>query len=198
MEKYLKSVMLKEVNSLLAMIEGLDYQEAGKVIDLIENREGKLFFMGLGKSGHIAEKLAATFSSLGTPTFYIHALEARHGDFGMIEKGDVVIICSNSGKGQEVLSNVDSVKEIGAIPIAFSGKKDSPLVAKCDAALVYPFTEEADDLNKAPTSSSTMELVLGDAIACYLSHRKNFTKEDFLRYHPNGALGESLSKEVKK
>lgn len=198
MKEYLILVMAKEKEAIENMIESLDYEEVEKAVEVIEKREGKLIFMGVGKSGHVAEKLAATFSSLGISSFYVHGTESCHGDLGMVEKRDVVVLCSNSGSTKEILQNLAPLRNIGAKLIAFTGKKDSPLYKECDAALVYPYINEADDLGLAPTSSSTMELVLGDAVACYLSHKKGFKKEDFFKYHPNGALGESLKKELKK
>ncbi|HEY8443778.1 MAG TPA: SIS domain-containing protein [Clostridia bacterium] len=184
---------LKGVQELLAKTEN----QYDQVIDLIYNCQGKVVFMGVGKSGHIGRKLAATFSSTGTPSFFVHATEACHGDLGMIEKKDVVVLLSNSGNTAEVIQNLESLKKIGCKTVAFTSNPDSKLAQMCDYKLIYPKTDEADHLNLAPTVSSTLALVLGDAIACALSKLKNFAKEDFFTFHPNGALGQKLKEELK-
>ena len=153
--------------------------------------------MGVGKSGHIGEKLAATFASLGIPSFFVHSTEAMHGDLGMIEPRDIAVLISNGGNTQEVVQNIEPLKRNGVTTVAFTSGKDSELAKGCDYILLYPKINEADNLNLAPTVSSTLTLVLGDAIACELSSRKNFKREDFYKYHPNGALGAMLAKENK-
>ncbi len=190
----LKKVINIEKMALDKLIDsvGNDYIKA---IEIIENRRGKIIFMGLGKSGIIAKKLAATFSSTGTPSFFIHATEGVHGDLGMIDEGDVVVMMSNSGNTTELVSNLPSLKKIGCKIIAISGNSDSKIVKESDCAIVYPIENEADHLNLAPTVSTTLMLVLGDAIACVLSERLNFKKENFKLYHPGGAIGQKLSEE---
>ena len=192
----LKEVMQKERDAITEMIEQADKQYDA-VLNLFQNCKGKLVFMGVGKSGHIGKKLAATFASLGIPSFYVHSTEAMHGDLGMIESKDIAVLISNSGNTQEVVQNVEPLKRNGVTTVAFTSGKDSALVRMCDYALLYPKIAEADSLNLAPTVSSTLALVLGDAIACEISTRKNFKREDFYRFHPNGALGEMLKKEKK-
>lgn len=192
----LKEVMQKERDAITEMIEQADKQYDA-VLNLFQNCKGKLVFMGVGKSGHIGKKLAATFASLGIPSFYVHSTEAMHGDLGMIESKDIAVLISNSGNTQEVVQNVEPLKRNGVTTVAFTSGKDSTLVRMCDYALLYPKIAEADSLNLAPTVSSTLALVLGDAIACEISTRKNFKREDFYRFHPNGALGEMLKKEKK-
>lgn len=184
-------VMRKERDAISIMMENTEQYD--EIIDILSRCEGKVIFMGIGKSGHIAEKLAATFSSTGTPSFFVHAAEAHHGDLGMIEKRDIVILMSNSGTTEEVVSNIPFVKAIGALTIAFTSNLDSPLSIGCDYRIIYPKIKEADELNLAPTVSSTLSLVLGDAIACTLSSKKHFTKENFHKFHPGGALGKTLS-----
>ena len=166
-------------------------------MQLLASCKGKLVFMGVGKSGHIGEKLAATFASLGLPSFFVHSTEAMHGDLGMIQPCDIAILISNSGNTQEVVQNVKPLKNNGVTTVAFTSGKESKIAKECDYLLLYPKLPEADNLNLAPTVSSTLTLVLGDAIACELSARKNFAREDFHKYHPNGALGEMLKKESK-
>lgn len=197
MENEIKRVIEVENEAIIKMIDALDYDNLYKIVEVIKNRTGKVVFLGVGKSGHICKKLAATFASTGTPSFYVHGTEACHGDLGMIEKNDIVILMSNSGTTKEVTQNIIPLRKIGATLIAFTSKEDSLLASSCDYKIIYPSLKEADRLNLAPSVSSTLALVLGDAIALTLSRSYHFTKEDFFKYHPNGALGESLKKELK-
>lgn len=192
----MRRVIGAEANAALALLSECDerYEE---VFELFLQCKGKLVFMGVGKSGHIGEKLAATFASLGTPSFYVHSTEAMHGDLGMIEPKDIAILISNSGNTQEVVQNVEPLRRNGVTTVAFTSGKESKLAKACDYLLAYPKMTEADANNLAPTVSSTLTLILGDAIACALSEAKNFLREDFHKYHPNGALGEMLKKEGK-
>ena len=192
----LKDIMIKERDAITKMIEE-PQEQYDKILDLLEQCQGKIVFMGVGKSGHIGEKLAATFASLGLPSFYVHSTEAMHGDLGMIESRDIAVLISNSGNTQEVVQNVEPLRRNGVTTVAFTSGKDSKLAKTCDYLLIYPKLTEADALDLAPTVSSTLTLVLGDAIACELSARKQFTREDFHKFHPNGALGEMLKKEEK-
>ena len=192
----LKDYMIKERDAITQMIEETEGQYE-QILDVLSNCKGKLVFMGVGKSGHIGEKLAATFASLGVPSFFVHSTEAMHGDLGMIESKDIAILISNSGNTQEVVQNVEPLKRNGVTTVAFTSEKESKLAKCCDYLLAYPKLNEADELNLAPTVSSTLTLVLGDAIACELSARRNFKREDFYKYHPNGALGAMLAKENK-
>ena len=192
----LKDYMIKERDAITQMIEETEGQYE-QILDVLSSCKGKLVFMGVGKSGHIGEKLAATFASLGVPSFFVHSTEAMHGDLGMIEERDIAILISNSGNTQEVVQNVEPLKRNGVLTVAFTSGKDSKLANLCDYAIFYPKLKEADNLNLAPTVSSTLTLVLGDAIACELSARRNFKREDFYKYHPNGALGAMLAKENK-
>ncbi len=192
----LKKYMQIERDAITQMIEETEGQYDG-VLDLFANCQGKLVFMGVGKSGHIGEKLAATFASLGIPSFYVHSTEAMHGDLGMIEPKDIAILISNSGNTQEVVQNVAPLKRNGVTTVAFTSGKESKLAKECDYQILYPKLAEADKLNLAPTVSSTLTLALGDAIACELSARKGFTRSDFHKFHPNGALGAMLKEEGK-
>ena len=163
------------------------------VIDAILACRGKVIFMGVGKSGLIGRKLAATFSSTGTPAFFVHATESVHGDLGMIEDRDIFILISNSGETREVLAPLPSLQVIGAKTIAFTGNLTSSLAEKTDLSLLIPIDKEADALDLAPTASSTAVLVVGDAIACTISELKKFSKEDFAIFHPGGSLGKKLT-----
>lgn len=191
----MKRVIKTEQSALTQLLAQCDQYE--EIIELFSNCKGKLVFMGVGKSAHIGKKLAATFASLGIPSFFVHSTEAMHGDLGMIETKDIAILISNSGNSQEVVQNAEPLRRNGVTTVAFTSGKDSKLAQGCDYVLLYPKLSEADALNLAPTVSSTMTLVLGDAIACALSERMNFQREDFHKFHPNGALGEMLKKERK-
>lgn len=167
------------------------------ILELILNCEGKLVLTGMGKPGHIATKMAATFASLGTPSFYMHPGEAMHGDLGMVEKKDVVMLMSYSGESEEVTRLMPVLQEIGCTTIAITGKPKSTLAKECQHHFFFPEFEEACYMHLAPTSSTTALLVLGDALAVVASRVKNYTKEDFGLHHPAGALGKKLLVKVK-
>lgn len=187
----IKSVIEREIEALKQLLNN-DNSEYEIICKVLMDCRGKVVFVGVGKSGHIGKKLAATFSSTGTPSFFIHATEAAHGDSGMIEREDIVILLSNSGNTSEVTNVIPILQEIGCTTIGFTSNEDSILAEECDYKLIYPKSEEADHLGLAPTSSSTLMLVLGDAIACTLSESKEFTRQDFYKYHPGGSLGKLL------
>lgn len=192
----LKEVMQQECDAILKMIDQTNGQY-DEVLDVLQACQGRLVFMGVGKSGHVGKKMAATFASLGIPSVFVHSTEAMHGDLGMITRKDIAILISNSGNTLEVVQNIAPLKRNGVLTVAFTSGKDSVLAKSCDYRIFYPKLEEADSLRLAPTVSSTLTLVLGDAIACELSKRRNFTRGDFYSFHPNGALGEMLKSEVK-
>lgn len=146
-------------------------------------------FIGVGKSGIIAKKLAATFASTGTPSFFVHGTEALHGDLGMIAREDVVILLSNSGETAEILATLPSLKKMGNFLVALTRSHRSSLATQCDLSVEIPVKNEADALGLAPSSSSTAVLVVGDALALALSEMKQFTQADFGLFHPGGALG---------
>ncbi len=193
----LKEIIQQEMDAIKKIYDALD-ETYEKAVNLIHECEGKVVFTGVGKSGHIGEKLAATFASTGTPAFFVHSTEALHGDLGMIEEKDIVIAISNSGETKEVLSIIPSVKHIGSKIISITGNKESTLGKLSDIALEAKVSHEADPLNLAPTSSSTVVLVLGDALALTLSQIKQFRKEDFAVFHPGGSLGMKLFSEIEK
>lgn len=184
-------VMQAEMDAIALMIAHTQGQY-DEIVEQILACRGKLVFMGVGKSGHIGEKLAATFSSTGTPSFFVHAVEAMHGDFGMIQKQDVVILISNSGNTTDVVQDLPFLCRIGCTTIAMTSNPESALAEGCDFLILYPHSDEADHLNLAPTVSSTLALTLGDALACTLSQLKGFSRADFYKFHPGGALGEAL------
>ena len=187
----LNKVMDSEINSILEVKSSIDdaYVQA---VEKIFHCRGKVIFLGVGKSGHIGKKLAASFASTGTPAFFVHATEAVHGDLGMIEKDDIVIAISNSGETKEVLDTLPSIKMIGSTIISITGNNDSTLAKSSEISLEVQVNGEADPLNLAPTNSSTATLVVGDAMAITLSQMKGFQKEDFGLFHPGGSLGKQL------
>ena len=156
------------------------------------NCSGKIIVMGLGKSGHIADKIAATFASTGTPAFFIHPSEAIHGDLGMIDSEDVVLVLSNSGETEEIVSLIPVIKNMGIKIIALTGNEESKLSTEADIHVHVLVKEEACPMNLAPTASTSAALAMGDAIAVALLEKRGFTKEDFAKSHPGGSLGKQL------
>lgn len=167
------------------------------IFNEIINCKGKVIFTGIGKPGHIATKIAATFSSLGIPSFYLHPSEAQHGDLGMIQPVDLVVAISFSGESTEVLRIIPNIKLIGAKIIGITGNGSSSLAKKCDLVEVFPHFEEAGYLKLAPTSSTTVTLVYFDALSIAISKYKGFDKKDFGLFHPAGSLGKKLLLKVK-
>jgi len=163
--------------------------EFSEAVECILNCKGRIILSGIGKSGHIAGKIASTFSSTGTPSFFMHPGEASHGDLGMITEKDVVIFLSNSGESQELMVLLPLVKRIGAKIISISGKANSTLSLESNIHINSSVTQEACPLGLAPTASSSLMLALGDAIAVCVLNERNFGKEDFARSHPGGSLG---------
>lgn len=158
-------------------------------VQLILHCEGRVVVSGMGKSGHIGRKLASTFASTGTPSFFMHPAEASHGDLGMITSNDVVIFLSNSGKSDELLSILPVIIRIGAKIISITGNSDSEVARESDIHLSAQVSQEACPLGLSPTASSTASLALGDALAICVLDQRAFTAEDFARSHPGGSLG---------
>lgn len=167
-------------------------EEFLRAVEIILNCRGKLIVTGMGKSGHIACKIAATLASTGTPSFFLHPAEAFHGDLGMISKEDVVLALSYSGETDEILKIIPFVHENGNKLIAMTGKAHSSLARNADVHLDIMVREEACILRLAPTSSTTAQLAMGDALATTLMLARNFTAMDFARLHPGGSLGRRL------
>lgn len=186
-----KRVFDSELDAITKVRDSLG-EEFEKVCEVIYNCQGKLIITGMGKSGHIARKMAATFASLGTSSFFLHPAEALHGDLGMIEKNDIIIAISYSGESQEITNILSNIKIIGAKIISITGNGESTLAVNSDYILKFPKFEEACALNLAPTSSTTCALVLGDALAVVVSEMKNFKKNNFALFHPAGSLGKKL------
>lgn len=186
-----RRVLRIEAAAVLALADriGADFERA---VQLILDRRGRVIVTGIGKSGHIARKFAATLASTGTPAYFVHAAEAAHGDLGMITPEDVVIALSNSGASEELLMIVPLVKRQGARLIALTGRPDSPLAREADVHLDAAVSEEACPLNLAPTASTTAALALSDALAVALLDARGFGADDFARSHPGGSLGRRL------
>lgn len=159
--------------------------------------KGRVVITGMGKSGHIGRKMAATFASTGTPSFFMHPGEAGHGDLGMLVRGDVLIAISNSGKSDEIMMLMPLIKHLGVPLITISRTDKGPMPQNADIALTLGESDEACPLGLAPTSSTTATLVLGDALAVALLEARGFTADDFARSHPAGALGKRLLLHVK-
>lgn len=186
-----KEVFDIEIEALERTKQALDsvFEE---ILHMVLECQGKVIVTGMGKSGHIATKLAATFSSLGTPSFYLHPAEALHGDLGMVSDKDLVIAISHSGESDEIIRILPSIKLIGAKIVAISSNAASTLVKNSDLAQIFPPFKEACHLGLAPTSSTTATLVYGDALAVVASRVIGFRAEDFGLYHPAGSLGKRL------
>jgi arabinose-5-phosphate isomerase len=161
-------------------------------VTLLEQCRGRIVVSGIGKSGHIARKIAATFASTGSPAFFVHPAEASHGDLGMVTREDVFVAISNSGETEELLTIVPIIKRTGAKLIALTGDPSSSLAKLADAHLDVSVDKEACPLNMAPTTSTTAALAMGDALAVALLDARGFNAQDFLRSHPGGRLGRKL------
>ena len=186
-----RQVLEIEVQALHHLMTRLD---AGftAAVDKILSCKGRVVVSGLGKTGHIARKIASTLASTGTPAFFVHAAEAGHGDLGMVTRADVFLALSNSGESSELLSIVPVIKRQGATLIAMTGNPASALAAQADVHLYAGVEMEACPLNLAPTASTTAALALGDALAVALMRARGFTRDEFALSHPGGALGRKL------
>ncbi len=194
-QKYINSAISTincEIEGLKSILEVLD-ENYVKAIEIILACKGRVILSGMGKSGHVANKIAATMASTGTPSFFIHPAEASHGDLGMITKDDVVILLSNSGETKELRDIIFYCKRFEIPLIAMVRRAQSELVQSADVALVLSKAPEATKVN-APTTSTTMMLALGDAIAVSLIDAKNFNVENFGTFHPGGKLGAAFTR----
>jgi arabinose-5-phosphate isomerase len=191
-----RRVLRIEAEAILALAERID-TAFFDAVEILLQRHGRVIVCGIGKSGHVARKLAATLASTGTPAYFVHAAEAAHGDLGMITNKDVVIALSNSGTSEELLTIVPLVKRQGAQLIAMTGNPASPLATAANVHLDAAVREEACPLNLAPTASTTAALALGDALAVALLEARGFGPDDFARSHPGGALGRRLLTHVR-
>ncbi|ENZ3859274.1 SIS domain-containing protein [Campylobacter jejuni] len=191
-----KEVFEKEAQAILDLSKNLD-ENFNQAINLMLNTKGRCIVSGMGKSGHIGAKIAATLASTGTPSFFIHPGEALHGDLGMLTSEDVLIAISNSGETEEILKIIPAIKKREIPLIVMCGKKNSTLVKQGDIFLNIAVEKEACPLQLAPMSSTTATLVMGDALAAALMKVRNFKPDDFALFHPGGSLGRKLLTKVK-
>lgn len=192
--EYAKSVLKQEIAGLEAMYWALDNNFVSAVDLMYKKREGHVIVSGMGKPGHIGKKISATLSSVGTPSFFLHPAEASHGDLGEISEKDVLLILSLSGNTQELISMLSYANRFGIDIIAVTANPDSVLAKAASIVILMPKIDEACPYNLAPTTTTTMMLAVGDALALSLLKKKSFTRDDFKNYHPGGALGKRLLK----
>lgn len=186
-----KQTITQEAEAIAGM-ESFINEDFEKTVDLIRSSKGRLVISGIGKSAIIAQKIVATLNSTGTPSLFMHAADAIHGDMGMIQQDDVVMIVSKSGDSPEIKVLVPIVKNFGNKLIAMVGQTQSYLAIQADFILNTTVSEEACPNNLAPTTSTTAQMVMGDAIAICLMHAKGFSSEEFAKFHPGGTLGKKL------
>ena len=184
-----------EIEALKRTRDSIDH-DFSNIVDLVLHCKGKVVIAGMGKPGHIGTKIAATLASLGTPSFFMHPAEAMHGDLGMLDEKDIIILMSYSGESTEITNLLPVIKEIGSKSIAITGNPHSTLARECQYHFYFPTFQEACYLHLAPTSSTTALLVLGDALAVVTSKLRNYRKEDFGLHHPAGSLGKKLLTKV--
>ncbi|MDR2603028.1 MAG: KpsF/GutQ family sugar-phosphate isomerase [Puniceicoccales bacterium] len=169
----------------------------GKAIEILLNHRGKTVICGMGKSGHIAKKIAATFTSIGQPSIFLHPAEGAHGDLGVYSPGDPTLLLSKSGTTDEILCLIPVLKKIESKIISIVGNSNSPIAKSSDVVIDISFAKEADPLQMVPTTSAIVSLAIGDAIAVELMSRRSFSKQDFATFHPAGQLGRNLLLKVK-
>lgn len=186
-----KSVLDIEANSILKLKERVG-ENLIQALEIIIKSKGRVIVTGMGKSGHIGRKIAATLSSTGTPAYFLHPAESTHGDSGIITRQDVVIALSNSGETSELLNLLPLIKRFEVPLIAFVGKTTSTLANRADIVFDVSVDKEACPLGKAPTASTTAALAMGDALAICLLQKRGFSAEDFLLFHPSGSLGKGV------
>ena len=186
-----KEVLTIEANSILRLKDRVS-DNFDKAVELLYNCKGRVIVTGMGKSGLIGKKIAATLSSTGTPSYFLHPAESTHGDSGVITREDVVIAISNSGETQELMNLLPLIKRFGIPMIGMTGNMNSTLAKSSDVVIDISVEREACPLNKAPTASTTATLAMGDALAVCLLEKRGFSEEDFLIYHPSGALGKGF------
>lgn len=192
-----KQIFAQEIQELEKLQNSID-ANFDRVVDVLYHCQGKVVMMGIGKTGIIAHKMAASFASTGTPAIFVNAAEAVHGDLGMINANDVAILVSNSGSTNEILSIIDPLHRLGCTIIAMTGHMESPLAQRADYALSIHVDTEACPLGLAPTTSTTATLLMGDALMVCLMEMRQFKAENFALYHPGGALGRQLMGRVSK
>lgn len=193
--KRAKEVLKIEAQSILKLIDKVD-DNFSRAVDLIYKSKGRVIITGIGKSGLIGHKIAATMTSTGTQALFLHPVEGIHGDLGIVTKEDVLLAISNSGETRELIPIISSVRHIGAAVIAFTGKMSSTLSKASDITIDVSVEKEACPFGLAPTSSSTATLAMGDALAIALIDKRKFQEKDFYKFHPGGSLGSRLKATV--
>jgi len=188
-----RRVLQTEANAILEMVDALP-DDFADVVELILKTEGRVIISGVGKSGHIGRKISATLASTGTPSYFVHASEASHGDLGMITSQDIVVLISNSGETQELRDILLHTRRFNIPLIGISSKINSTLLQSADYKLNLPNLPEACAIGMAPTTSTTLTLAMGDALAVAVMEQRGFGSEDFLKNHPGGKLGAQLSR----
>lgn len=191
MQELAKEVCKIEADSIMKLQDRIG-ENLDKALDIIISSKGRVIVTGMGKSGHIGRKIAATLSSTGTPAYFLHPAESTHGDSGIITRDDVVIAISNSGETSELLNLIPLIKRFEVPLIVMAGNKNSTLGKSADIYFDVSVEKEACPLGKAPTASTTVTLAMGDALAVCLLKKRGFSTEDFLLYHPSGALGKGV------
>ncbi|UCF57153.1 MAG: KpsF/GutQ family sugar-phosphate isomerase [Deltaproteobacteria bacterium] len=192
-----KEVLEIEAQAIMDLVDRIG-PEFEKAVQMILKAKGRVILTGMGKSGLVGRKIAATLNSTGTPSFFLHPAEAMHGDLGMVTKDDTILAISNSGQTTEINNILPILKKIGAKIIAFTGCLDSPMAMESDVVIDVGVDREACPMGLAPTSSTTAALAMGDALAVVLINCRRFDKKDFRRFHPGGSLGERLSIRIKE
>ena len=189
-----KKTFAQEVSSLAKIPNQIDRNKFNEICELIINCKGNIVLMGIGKSGNIAAKISSTFSSTGTPSFYLNAAEASHGDLGSLKKNDILVIFSFSGETEEIVQIFPTCKSKVRTIVSITGNEESSIAKYSNLNLHLEISEEACPLNLAPTTSSSAMLILGDALAIAILEARKFSPEDFAKNHPGGKLGKSLLK----
>src|SRR5688572_23664798 len=186
-----RKVLETEAAAILALVPRLD-ERFGRAVELLHECHGRVILTGMGKSGIICRKIAATLTSTGTPAFFLHPAEAIHGDLGMIQSNDVVVALSSTGETDEILRLLETIRRLGAKLVAITGTPTSTLAQAADVAIDGSVAEEACPLNLVPTASTTAALAIGDALAMTLLVEKGFRQEDYATLHPGGQIGKRL------
>ncbi len=193
----IQETFLQQAQALKSLAESFDETAYRTALALLQQAEGHVVVSGMGKSGHVGKKMAATLASTGTPSFFLHPSEAFHGDLGMITRSDVVLLISNSGETSEIVQLLPSLQQFGNRVIALTSQPNSTLAKAADVALSIDLEREACPHNLAPTTSTTVTMAMGDALALALMQSKGFGADDFARFHPGGRLGRRLLSRVK-
>jgi len=192
-----KEVLEIEAQAIMGLVDRIG-PEFERAVQMILRAKGRVILTGMGKSGLVARKIAATLNSTGTPSLFLHPAEAIHGDLGMVTKDDIVLAISNSGQTREINNILPTLKQMKAKIISFTGGLDSPMAKESDVVIDVGVDREACPMGLAPTSSTTAALAMGDALAVVLINARRFDKRDFIKFHPGGSLGERLSISVKQ